>query len=338
MTIHRLQWKRWGGAPGIGLSGVRAPRPRRGGDCDGSPPGDPGKDDPHRLMPNAARSCTVSHQSPPVLIMAAGAGTRMWPLCEQRPKPLLPVAGKPLIHHLLDGLIAIGVREVVVLVHWQGQALRRYLLSPQRQWPADLQLRLLDQGQPLGTGHAVLRGGADFQQPFLCLNGDVLVDPPALQGFVRSAIAASGPGQEVVMALTEVPDVGRYGAVTVDGPRVVGLAEKSGQARPGTINAGLYRFTPEFVALLEGLPPSPRGEVEVTDGLTRWLQQGTPVRGVPLQGRWRELTHPWDLLTLNEEWCEGLAPAVEGTVEGRRGRVRATVVELPFLDLPRKRG
>ncbi len=263
----------------------------------------------------------------------------MWPLTERRPKPLLPIAGRPLIDYLLDGLVAAGVRDIVVLLGWQGGVLRRHVLQRREQLPGDVQLRFLEQGEPLGTGHAVARGAAAMRSTFLCVNADVLLDPPAITAFLDQARGAGAAHAH--LASTEVPDVGAFGTIVARDGQLAELHEKTREHRPGTINAGLYLFSPEFARSMEGLQPSSRGELELTDSLRQLVAAAQPVPVHPLQGRWREASHPWDLLTLNEEWSADVQPALEGTVESNvtiHGSVRlapsATIRSGSYLEGP----
>ncbi len=107
------------------------------------------------------------------MLLAAGLGTRMRPLTEQIPKPLLPVGGRPLVDRALDRLAAAGVAEVVVNAHWQAERLAAHLAG--RAGPPCIRLRreptLLDTG---GSVAAALAAGALGPAPFFVVNGDVL--------------------------------------------------------------------------------------------------------------------------------------------------------------------
>ncbi|HWA79515.1 MAG TPA: nucleotidyltransferase family protein [Acetobacteraceae bacterium] len=107
------------------------------------------------------------------MLLAAGLGTRMRPLTDAIPKPLLPVGGKPLIDRALDRLAAAGVEEVVVNTHWQGEILAAHLAR--RAGPPRTRLQhestLLDTG---GAVAAALAEGLLGPEPFFVVNGDVL--------------------------------------------------------------------------------------------------------------------------------------------------------------------
>ena len=103
------------------------------------------------------------------MVMAAGLGTRMRPLTDDRPKPLVTVMGKPLIDHALDRLAAAGVTLAVVNVHYRADMLRAHLAKR-----TDMEIRISDEsGELLGTGGGVVRAMPHFGgQPFFILNSD----------------------------------------------------------------------------------------------------------------------------------------------------------------------
>ena len=103
------------------------------------------------------------------MIMAAGLGTRMRPLTNDRPKPLVQVAGKALIDHDLDRLVAAGVKQAIINLHYKADMLRDHLAKRR-----DIEIRFSDEsGELLGTGGGVARALSMFEgQPFFILNSD----------------------------------------------------------------------------------------------------------------------------------------------------------------------
>lgn len=166
------------------------------------------------------------------VILGGGRGTRLGPLTATTPKPLLEIAGRPFVVHLLEELARFGFEDVVLLVGPFEAAYRRLLGDG-----ADLELKLTFLPEPFPAGTAgALRFAEDRLSPsFLLLNGDSWFDVNYLD-LVSAADGTDGIG---TIALRAVADVARYGRVTLDGERIVGFAEKAA-AGPGAINAGAY--------------------------------------------------------------------------------------------------
>lgn len=142
------------------------------------------------------------------MIMAAGLGTRMRPLTDDRPKPMVTVMGKPLIDHALDRLVAAGVTLVVVNAHYRADVLRAHLAGRR-----DVEIRISDEtGELLGTGGGVVKAMPHFAgEPFFILNSDSvwvegyvpaltqmqrLWDPANMDGLLLLASMTSAMGYE----------------------------------------------------------------------------------------------------------------------------------------------
>jgi len=253
------------------------------------------------------------------VILAAGEGTRMRPLTANLPKPLLPVAGKPFLRHTLEAVRSAGIREVAILVGWQGHRIRE---SFGRGEDLGLTIDYEEQTERLGTAHAVgcLRSHVDG--PFLSINGDVVVSGEALRELLAFHRKVGG----TVMALAEVPDPRPFGVVEMKGDLVVSLEEKPREPRSNLINAGIYVFETAIFDLIDRTPKSPRGEYEITDTIRTMIARGE-VHGFRLPGEWLDVGRPWDLLRANAAILKSLRGAVRGTVEEGATLVGEVLVE-----------
>lgn len=177
------------------------------------------------------------------IILAGGLGTRLRPVVADLPKPLAPVAGRPFLAWVLDHLADNAIRHVVLATGYRAHAIEQ-AIGP-RWCGMDISYSVED--RPLGTGGAIRQAcGLLRGQAAHVLNGDTYLRY-RLEGLEH---ATSQAGARVGMALAHVEDVGRYGAVRVDGPRVTAFLEKGGHG-PGFINAGCYYLTR---AAIESLP------------------------------------------------------------------------------------
>ena len=177
------------------------------------------------------------------IVLVGGLGTRLRAVVSDVPKPLAPVAGRPFLAWVLDQLAEGGIRRVLLAT---GHMAATVEAAVGRQW-SGMEIAYSIEDAPLGTGGAVrlaaarLRGDAAH-----VLNGDTFLrySPAALEQATRVADAIAG------VALAEVGDVSRYGAVEIAGGKVSAFREKGGQGR-GLINAGSYFLT---AAALDALP------------------------------------------------------------------------------------
>lgn len=253
------------------------------------------------------------------VILAAGEGTRMRPLTANLPKPLLPVAGKPFLRHTLEAVRGAGIRDVTILIGWQGHRIRE---SFGRGADLGLSIEYEEQTERLGTAHAIgqLRGHVDG--PFLSVNGDVVVSGDAL----RDLVALHEKVRGTVMGLADVEDPRPFGVVEMDGDRVKAIEEKPRSPKSHLINAGIYVFEPDVFALIDATPKSSRGEYEITDTL-RMLLAKQGVHGLRLPGEWLDVGRPWDLLRANAALLAPLKGEVRGTVDPGASLVGEVLVE-----------
>lgn len=166
------------------------------------------------------------------IILVGGLGTRLSSVVSDVPKPLAPVAGRPFLAWVLDHLSENKIRHVVLAAghradqvqHAVGPMWRRMLIS------YSIESRALGTGGAVRLARDKLRGDAAH-----VLNGDTYLRY-SLDALGAATLAA---GADLGVALAQVPDVGRYGAVESDGPLITGFLEKGGSGA-GSINAGCY--------------------------------------------------------------------------------------------------
>ena len=111
------------------------------------------------------------------LILAAGKGSRMWPLSENIPKPLLPLGGLPIIERQIQELISVGVKELYILIGYRMKEISDYLDNAK----LDININYIVQEQQNGTGHAVNQAKGKIRGDFYCLNGDIIIDKENLK-------------------------------------------------------------------------------------------------------------------------------------------------------------
>ncbi|MCX6677601.1 MAG: sugar phosphate nucleotidyltransferase [Methanothrix sp.] len=235
------------------------------------------------------------------IILAAGEGSRMRPLTAKMPKVMLPVAGKPLLEHIILRARAAGANRFVLVVGYGADAVRSYFGDGGR---LDLCIDYAVQDKQLGTGHALMAAESRAEDRFLVLNGDVLPDEEALGELARGGLAVSA---------INVADPKRYGVFTEENGYFKSVVEKSKNPPTNLANAGIYLLERSIFEALRRAPLSVRGEYELTDGLNL-LAAREKIRIVELKS-WLEIGRPWDILAANEILLKDLEPQMKGEVE-----------------------
>ena len=249
------------------------------------------------------------------VVLAAGQGTRMRPLTDRRPKPLLPAAGRPLVEHVLDACIDV-VDEFVVVIGYRGTDVIERLGDAYRGTP----ISYVEQADPAGTAHAIEQAREVVDDRFVVLNGDVLVDP----ALPASLAAADG----TAIATTPVEDPRSYGVVSVDDDgSMASIVEKPDEPPTNLANVGCYAFEPAVFEYIDRTEQSERGEYEITDTLDLLLSDGHDVSVVEYEGRWLDVGRPWELLRANELLLEEVERDVRGSVAAGAQLEGAVVVE-----------
>jgi UDP-N-acetylglucosamine diphosphorylase/glucosamine-1-phosphate N-acetyltransferase len=239
------------------------------------------------------------------VVLAAGEGTRLRPLTETRPKPLVPVAGRPLVEHVMAASSSV-VDEFVLVVGYRAENVRSRIGQEFSGNPVSY----VEQREQRGTAHAIACVQEEVDEQFLVLNGDVVVD----EGLI-STLAASGGGDAVATMPVENPS--NYGVVSVDDGELSGLVEKPENPPSPLANLGLYAFEPTIFEAIDAVGESERAEYEETDAVTTLLEWGKTVSVVEHDGTWSDVGRPWEVIEATESLLDDLDGSIEGTVEDR---------------------
>jgi len=245
------------------------------------------------------------------VVLAAGEGTRMWPLAETKPKHLLPVGGKPLISYILQALADSSIKDVYMVVGFKGGLIRSALGDGRRY---GVRIEYLDQPRWTGTASALkVAYDAIGNDPFLALYGDLWINSSAIEAVVEKSRECSR-----VMGVVRIANPSEYGVVELDGDRLARIREKpsrTGHAE-GWVNTGVYILDGEVFRAVEETALSRRAEYELTSSLQSLLDQGKEIRSAIIAREdWMDIGRPWDLLEANERVLANLPHRVNGTVE-----------------------
>ena len=257
-------------------------------------------------------------------ILAAGKGERLWPLTEKNPKHLLPIGGVPLLERTLRGLVKAGIREVVMVVHFEAEKIQSFLGDGK--W-LGCSISYVRQKRLGGTADAVKSLHEEFESDsrFLVIYGDNYYDKKALDKLVKSSSS-----QDLLIGAALVDNPSSFGTLEVKKGNVVSIHEKVAGTKAGVVNAGIYVLDNSIFSAIARTHKSQRREFELTDSLTMSISQGRKLRAVHFDKKeWVGITYPWDLLQANrsaldsdEEIRDGeteVGVHLKGTVSMMRG-------------------
>jgi mannose-1-phosphate guanylyltransferase len=229
------------------------------------------------------------------VVLVGGEGTRMRPLTETTPKPLIPLVDRPGLDHVLDHLARHGVHEVVLSSPYLERTFHPFIAARH----GDPAITWITETEPLGTGGAIVNAlPALDDEPFFALNGDILtdLDLSAMLAFHKDR------GAQVTIALHRVDDARAFGLVdTDDDGRVLAFREKPDDPIPGDVNAGTYLLDP---GVLRRWTPDRPISIE-REIFPEVIAAGHAVFGFPGNCYWMDLGTPEKYLQAHRDMLAG---------------------------------
>jgi dTDP-glucose pyrophosphorylase len=206
------------------------------------------------------------------VIMAGGQGVRLRPLTDRLPKPMLPVAGRPIIDRLVLHLVGFGLKRIFVAVNYLGEVIEDHLGDGSQ---LGARVTYLREGEPLGTAGALGLLPESPSAPLLLLNGDIVTS--ADLGALLDAHVAGG--FHATIGTRRYRHHVPYGAVEQEGGRVIGIEEKPTLERE--VSSGIYALDPSVVARVSTGQP-----MDAPDLIAELLADGVPVGAFEIEDEW----------------------------------------------------
>lgn len=222
-----------------------------------------------------------------VFLMAGGYGTRLRPLTDQCPKPMLKVGGRPLLQIILENFLAAGFHKFYISVHYMAEVIKDYFGDGSR-WNATI--RYIEEQNPLGTAGSLGLLPTVEDRSLLMMNGDVLtkVDIGQLLRFHEEN------GSDLTMCVREYDFTVPFGVVEMSGRHVTAITEKP--VHRFFVNAGIYVLSPQAVARV-----GDNTKLDMPDFAAMLIEEGRDVSVFPIHEYWLDIGRPDDLVRAQEE-------------------------------------
>ncbi|MFS0723247.1 sugar phosphate nucleotidyltransferase [Paenibacillus sp. 1P07SE] len=214
------------------------------------------------------------------IILAGGTGSRLYPLTKIINKHLLPVGTVPMICHSVEKLRDAGIHEILLVIGTHSAGLYTQLLGSGREWGVRLSYRIQEEAGGIADA---LDGAQSFVSPgerFVVLLGDNLFEDDLSDHLREYSLQKSGAR----VLLKKVPDPRRYGVPVLDGDRIVSIVEKPQQPPSAYCVTGIYMYDSTVFDIIDGIQPSGRGELEITDVNNVYAARGE--LGYAMLGGW----------------------------------------------------
>ncbi|MFW6045596.1 MAG: UTP--glucose-1-phosphate uridylyltransferase AglF [Natronomonas sp.] len=223
------------------------------------------------------------------VVLAAGKGTRLRPLTEDKPKGLVEVAGRPILSHCFDRLADLGANELFVVVGYRKEDIISFYGDSYE----DIPITYCHQREAKGLAHALLTVEEHIDDDFMLILGDNIFEANLGDVLRRQREART----DAAFLVEEVPyeEASRYGVCdTNDYGEITAVVEKPEDPPTNLVMTGFYTFSPAIFHACHLVQPSDRGEYELSDAIDLLLHSGRTIDAIRMDG-WRiDIGYPED--------------------------------------------
>ena len=232
------------------------------------------------------------------VILTAGKGTRLLPITKNLPKPLFPIAGKPLLCHILDSLTEKITKVIIVVGHEKDKI--KDVIS-QESYPYEI--LWVNQNEQKGTGHAIsLCEEYISSKYFFMMYGDIHVRKKTVHEIINTNLIENQLDGTIAGFKVDIPQ--NYGCLELKDGKIKKIWEKHPNPPSDIINAGVMIIPKKIFSVLKKVKVSKRGEIELTDGINELIHSGERLSCYEIKEYWTDTGYPWDLLNANKSGLE----------------------------------
>ncbi len=257
------------------------------------------------------------------VVMAGGFGTRIQPLTNSIPKPMLPILNKPMMEHIIKRLKFVGIQEIIVLLYFKPEVIQNYFKDG-KDFGVKINYVLPD--DDYGTAGAVKKAQKYLDERFIVVSGDLVTDFDFKEiiGFHHAV------GSKLTITLTSVEDPLQFGVVITDKEgKILRFLEKPGwgEVFSDTINTGIYVIEPEILNYIPDNIPFDFSK----DLFPRLMKEGITLYGYNAKGYWRDVGNPESYREVNKDILEG---KVKLDIDGEKIVYPSGVLYTKTKDIP----
>jgi bifunctional UDP-N-acetylglucosamine pyrophosphorylase/glucosamine-1-phosphate N-acetyltransferase len=228
------------------------------------------------------------------VILAAGEGSRLWPISENMPKPLVKILGKYFLEYQIIELSRIGIKDVIIV---KGKNFNAHFdqFKNEMSEKYGVIITYMVQEESLGTGDAFASVKNIIDEPFIGLMGDNHYQASDIEKLINSFKKTN----KSIIGGFQVPNPENYGVIVTDEKKEVKeIVEKPKNPLSNLINAAIYIFKPEIFGIIETLKPQENGEIYITDAINILIKKNDLV--CEQIETWYDLGRPYQILPLTK--------------------------------------